>query len=135
MRSNGHRGAILLVDDDDSIRRLVKVSLERAGYAVFVASDGVLGLALFKQRQREIALLLTDVAMPNMNGLELADRILELDETLPVVFMSATSGADRGNGCVSKPFLGAELIAKIGTVLRPQLVVGPKYRTDDTLLS
>src|SRR5690242_20735298 len=112
-----HRGAILLVDDDDSIRKLVNACLVTAGYTVFAASDGDIGLALFNQKHEEIALLLTDVVMPNMNGVDLADRILELDGMLPVIFMSGSACPDRGNGCLSKPFRTSELVAKVGTVL------------------
>jgi two-component system cell cycle sensor histidine kinase/response regulator CckA len=135
MRPDEHPGAILLVDDDDSIRKLVKECLERAGYTVFAASDGNQGLDFFKQKQKEIALVLTDVVMPNMNGLDLADRILELDGTLPVVFMSGTVAADRGNGCVTKPFGGSELVAKVRTVLGAQRLVRRAHKTDHTLLS
>jgi DNA-binding response OmpR family regulator len=135
MRPDEHSGAILLVDDDDSIRKLVKECLERAGYRVFAACDGNTGLDFFRQKQEDIALLLTDVVMPNMNGVDLADRILELDGSLPVIFMSATVGADRGNGCVLKPFRGSELVAKIRTVLRPQPLVRPTLKTDHTRLS
>ena len=131
-----HRCAILLVDDDDSIRKLVKACLEGAGYTVFAASDGDIGLALFKQNQKEIALLLTDVVMPKMNGVDLADRIMELDVTLPVIFMSGTTiVADRGNGCLSKPFRGSELVAKVGMVLRPRPSVRPTPLAHHTLMS
>src|SRR5690242_8536508 len=112
-----HRGeqsrAILLVDDDDSVLKLVQEYLERAGYSVITAKDGALGLALFEQNRGKIALLLTDVTMPNMDGLELADRVLEVDGMLPVLFMSAVAHADRGNGCIAKPFRGSELLAKV----------------------
>lgn len=111
--------AILLVDDNDSIRGLVKSTLESAGYAVLEAADGAVGLAFFEQHLPEIALLLTDVAMPRMDGLELADRVLELNQELPVLFMSGTAhDADRGYGCVAKPFQGAELLARVGAVLQ-----------------
>jgi FixJ family two-component response regulator len=54
-----------------------------------------------------------------MNGLDLADRVLEIDRDLPVIFMSGTAAdVDRGYGCVAKPFQGSELIAIIGTALQ-----------------
>ncbi len=62
--------AILVVEDDESLMELVKVLLEKAGYAVFIAGDGDAGLALFQQYQPAISLVLTDVEMPRMNGLE-----------------------------------------------------------------
>ena len=129
-----NRGAILVVDDDDSIRQLVKACLENAGYTVFAASDGEIGLAFFKQQQKQIALLLTDVLMPNMNGIDLADRILELDGMLPVIFMSGSACPDRGNGCLSKPFRTSELVAKVGTVLAALPSVRP-LRANHALMS
>jgi|SRR5579871_474936 len=135
MPPDQYPGAILLVDDDHSIRKLVKECLEGAGYTVFAAGDGVVGLAFFKQRQEEIALLLTDVDMPGMNGLDLADRILELDGTLPVVFMSGAVTADRGNGCIPKPFREPELVAKVGTVMGTRRLARRTPKTDHTLPS
>jgi len=88
MRPDENPGAILVVDDDAAIRKLVQECLERAGYTVFAAGDGDVGFTFFQQKRKEIALVLTDVEMPKMNGLDLADRILELDQSLPVVFMS-----------------------------------------------
>jgi CheY-like chemotaxis protein len=128
MRSDNHPGAILVVDDDDCVRRVVKAFLEAAGYTVISATDGVAGLAFYQQNRPEIALLLTDVAMPNMNGLDLADRVLEIDGKLPVLFMSGTAGcADRGYGCMEKPFLGSELIARVGAALQHEAGRGPLF--------
>jgi DNA-binding response OmpR family regulator len=119
MEADEQPGTILVVDDDASIRGVVKAFLEAAGYTVVIARDGELGLDCFKQNRATIALLLTDIVMPNMNGLDLADRVLELDGKLPVLFMSGTAGnADRGYGCVKKPFRGSELLARVVAVLQ-----------------
>src|ERR1700728_1697853 len=104
-RATDNLGAILVVDDNIWIRQMVKVFLEAAGYAVVLAANGEIGLSFFKEKKREIALLLTDVERPQMNGLDLADQVLEIDRKLPVIFMSGTAAnADRGYGCVVKPF-------------------------------
>jgi CheY-like chemotaxis protein len=88
------------------------------GYFVVTAADGEEGLRYYQTHQASIALLLTDVTMPNMNGLELADRVLRLDSHLPVLFMSGdTCSADRGFGCVAKPFRPAELVERVSRVL------------------
>jgi DNA-binding response OmpR family regulator len=119
MHTDERRGAILVVEDNDDIRKGVKAFLESAGYTVICASDGVVGLAFFKQNRAAIALVLSDVMMPNMNGLELADRVLEIDKRLPVLFMSGNAyNADRGYGCVQKPFRGSELVARVGAALQ-----------------
>jgi two-component system OmpR family response regulator len=121
MQADENPRAILVVDDNASIRRLVKVLLEAAGYTVIIAVDGEAGLDFFIRNRAAIALLLTDIEMPSMNGLDLADRVLELEENLPVLFMSGTTGnADRGYGCVAKPFRGEELVARVEGVLRQQ---------------
>jgi DNA-binding response OmpR family regulator len=92
--------------------------LENAGYPVVTAADGEEGLLYYETHQSNIVLLLTDVMMPNMNGLELADRVLRLDSQLPVLFMSGDAwGADRGFGSVVKPFKSAELVARVNQVL------------------
>jgi DNA-binding response OmpR family regulator len=111
--------AILVVDDNAAIRLLVRDFLEAAGYTVIVAADGEAALDFFSRNRAVIALLLTDVEMPIMNGLDLADRVLELEGNLPVLFMSGTTGvADRGYGCVEKPFHGAELVARVEVALQ-----------------
>ncbi len=105
---------ILVVDDNLAIRALVRAFLERAGYTVATAVDGEDGLNFFKQHQSRIALLLTDVRMPEMSGLDLADRVQELDSSVPVLFMSGSSpDVKRGLGCVAKPFTSAQLVSKV----------------------
>jgi two-component system cell cycle sensor histidine kinase/response regulator CckA len=109
---------ILVVDDDRVIRTLVGASLEHAGYTVLVAADGVEGVSVFKQHQSDIALLITDVMMPNMNGFDLADCLLELDSQLPVIFISGNmQHADRGHGCIAKPFTCAALVSRVHQAL------------------
>lgn len=118
MKLDAYRDTILLVDDNLDIRACAQVFLEHAGYPVVAAADGEEGLRHYETHRSNIALLLTDVMMPNMNGLELADRVLGLDSQLPVLFMSGDAwGADRGFGCVVKPFKSAELVARVRQVL------------------
>ena len=112
-------GAILVVDDDEGVLGLVKAFLEGAGYTVVTAADGADGLTFFERHQAAIALILTDVAMPNLNGLDLADRVLEINGKLPILFMSGSAHhADRGCGCMAKPFRGSDLLDRVGAVLK-----------------
>ena len=69
-------GTILVVDDDGDVRMLVKDLLEFEGYAVLTAGDAETAMRVHEDCQSVVALLLTDVIMPNINGLELADRLL-----------------------------------------------------------
>jgi len=77
---------ILLVDDEYSMRETTSEVLESLGYKVFKASDGEQALEIFKARQQEIALILTDIVMPKMGGIELAKCIRQLDKRAPIIF-------------------------------------------------
>jgi CheY-like chemotaxis protein len=118
MSNDKQCGTILVVDDHVEVLALTKALLEQAGYSVAAAADGNEGLRYFKLHQSTIVLLLTDVIMPNMNGLELVDRVLGIDSQLPVLFMSGDSwGAHRGLECIAKPFLPAELLEGVKRTL------------------
>ena len=108
---------ILVVDDDCAIRRLVSIFLEIEGYAVLIAENAEAAMKLYREHQSNVALLLTDVVMPKMNGLELADQLLRREPQLPILFMSGSQDASRGFGCVAKPFTMAGLIRRVGEVL------------------
>jgi CheY-like chemotaxis protein len=123
MASAMERGTILVVDDNVDIRGFAKRFLETAGYTVLTAADGEEGLRFYEAHQSSITLLLTDVAMPKMNGVELADRVLGMDSKLPVLLMSGDVESDfRGLQCVAKPFQPAELIERVDRVLNAKSV-------------
>jgi len=85
----GHT-AILVVEDDSQVRRFVGRVLRAEGYAVLEASCGQEGLETFTSHgEKRIAVIITDVLMPNMNGPEMIDRILTLAPAVGVVFMTA----------------------------------------------
>jgi two-component system, OmpR family, alkaline phosphatase synthesis response regulator PhoP len=118
MTRDTNYGTILVVDDHVEILALVKAFLEHAGYSVATAADGIEGLRYYRRNQSSILLLLTDVRMPGMNGLDLADRVLGMDSQLPVVFMSGDPwGAHRGLECLAKPFRPAELLERVNRAL------------------
>lgn len=105
---------ILLVDDECEILALVRTFLERAGYVVITAGDGEEGLRAYEKYQSDIDLLLTDVSMPKMNGIDLAFHVRQLGPRLPILFMSAeTWRVDRSFACVQKPFKVDELILRL----------------------
>jgi two-component system cell cycle sensor histidine kinase/response regulator CckA len=106
---------ILVVDDDYAVRKLVKIVLETEGYDVLTADGAETAMKLYDQFP--VALLLTDVVMPNIDGPELADQLLQREPQLRVLFMSGSEGASRGFGCVAKPFTGAGLVRRVGEVL------------------
>ncbi|OGW32634.1 MAG: Fis family transcriptional regulator [Nitrospirae bacterium GWC2_56_14] len=79
--------SILIIDDDDSLRRVMEFSLVEAGYAVRTASSGEDGLRLFEQEAGDA--VVTDITMPGMGGMEVLARIREKDEQLPVIVITA----------------------------------------------
>jgi PAS domain S-box-containing protein len=82
------RQTILVAEDEASVRKSVRIFLERAGYTVVDAADGADALAAFERAPDDFGLLLTDVMMPQMGGRELAIRVMEKRPDLPIVFMS-----------------------------------------------
>ena len=76
MRSPRGNETILLVDDEEMIRKLGSLILQRQGYKVIVAEDGRAAIDIFHARQKEIDLVLLDLTMPHMTGLEVLEKIL-----------------------------------------------------------
>jgi len=119
MAKNTQRGKILVVDDNPDIRGFARMFLEDAGYGVVTATDGEEGLRFYEQHRPSINLLLTDVAMPKMNGLELAGRVLRIDSQLPVLFMSGDASiAGLGLECLTKPFRPNQLVEIVSRLLK-----------------
>lgn len=109
------RKTILLVDDEAPSRVLMTIILNQAGYTVLSASDGCEG-ARRLQGKEEISLLVTDLAMPGMNGAELARFAKSLRPELPILFVSGHLDCfpDSPNvPSITKPFTPFELIAAV----------------------
>jgi len=90
MVPGGHE-RVLLADDESSIRTLAKRILEQKGYKVKVASDGVEALELFKAGPDEFDLVVTDMGMPKMNGLQLSKEIRKIRSGIPIVICTGYS--------------------------------------------
>ena len=117
---------ILIVDDEEPIRQLLKYNLEREGYTTFQAANGL--QALEKARSEKIDLIILDLMLPDMSGLDIC-RILKNDSKttcIPIVMVTAkTEDADIVYGLelgaedyVTKPFSPKVLMARIKSVLR-----------------
>jgi len=112
------RQTILVADDDSAIRTLVRASLEDAGYAVLTARDGAEAFDVFQLGQEIIALLLSEVTLPKMNGLKLATAIRAVRPQLPVLLISGDiPHAECGWGYIAKPFTAGELAGRVRQVL------------------
>jgi DNA-binding response OmpR family regulator len=115
---------ILYVEDELSLGKIVKESLQSRGFDVVMESDGAKVLALFKQLAPAVCVL--DVMLPNKDGFEIAEEIRAIDPHVPILFLTAkTQTADLvkgftlgGNDYIRKPFSMEELIVRIDNLLR-----------------
>ncbi len=82
------RGTVLVVDDDKGVQLLVRRALAMRGFGVIIASSGEDALRLFEQHERELCLVLMDITMPNMSGVEALKRIRATGSELPVLLSS-----------------------------------------------
>ncbi|HVU05048.1 MAG TPA: sigma-54 dependent transcriptional regulator [Polyangiaceae bacterium] len=118
------RKQVLVVDDEPNLRRVLSAQLSRDGYDVHTAEDGVQALALLGDHH--IDMVITDLRMPNMDGMELLRRALVLDPELPVVMITAHGTVDNAvealkTGAfdyVTKPFDQDEVRAVVKKALR-----------------
>ena len=122
VRANGHGGGqgtptILVVDDEDLVRNFMSRVLLRAGYVVSSASNGREALTVLKAAA--VALVITDIRMPEMDGLELGRRISQLSLAPPVVYASASDNPPPGttDWYLQKPFTAAELTGMVRDIL------------------
>jgi DNA-binding response OmpR family regulator len=116
---------ILVADDDEDIREMLRYRLEKAGYAVIAAVDGKEALALAIAHKPDLAVL--DVMMPNLNGYEVTEEIRANEEIrgTPVIFLTASvqdaavaKGFEAGaNDYIRKPFSPQEFLARVSAAL------------------
>lgn len=115
---------VLVVDDSPTVRQLLELNLKKVpNIRVVHAIDGKDGLE--KVKTEKPALLLTDVNMPNMNGLELVAAIRETDKTLPIVVITTkgeAGDAEKGlaagaNAYITKPINGANLVETVRSLI------------------
>ena len=115
---------ILYVEDETFLGKIVKESLESRGYEVLMESDGNKVLTLFRQGGPDVCVL--DVMLPNKDGFTIADEIREIDQAVPIIFLTAKTQTEDvvkgftlgGNDYIRKPFSMEELIVRIQNVLR-----------------
>ncbi len=89
MGQPGYRpGTILFADDEPEVRAIARAALEQLGYHFIEAEDGKKALEIFEKEQANIGLVITDVLMPNLDGLGLSARLHKIDPDLPVLLLS-----------------------------------------------
>ena len=93
---NGKRGTILVVDDEEHIRHLVQTVMERAGYAVLEAENGVAGLAKFHKNAEAVSAVILDLKMPHMDGYEVMRELHMRRPDLPVIIFTGYDESEAG---------------------------------------
>lgn len=124
----GDGKTILLVDDEEVIRAVAKTALEKLGYKVLLARDGLEGIQVFKRNQDSIDLVILDLVMPRMGGAGCFEKIKEIQSDVRVILMSGFNRNRRVNdlmskGCLfflRKPFELKDLV----TLVRETALVG-----------
>jgi CheY-like chemotaxis protein len=121
-----HVGTILVVDDQEGVRALIRRELSAHGHTVLEAADGAEALHLVRRRNGAVDVILSDVVMPQMNGPELATHIGVEFPDVPVILMSAFTPAGVAHVGLSetlvpvlrKPFEPAQLTELVGLALQ-----------------
>jgi DNA-binding response OmpR family regulator len=118
-------GRILLIDDDTQFRKLVTVMLTSAGYDVQEASNGIAGLASYRQQRADV--VLTDILMPEMEGLETIRELRKIDPQVKIIAMSVEGEGRFGHLTIAlrmgarrilhKPFSSDELLTTVTEVI------------------
>jgi len=132
---------VALVDDEQNIRELVGYALKQEGYRVATYRNGEEAWNAFSQSLPDLVIL--DIIMPRMDGLELCRKIRKLSETLPLIFLSSKDeefdkvlGLELGaDDYLCKPFSTRELLTRVKVLFRRQaLAKGEKPKTEQTTL-
>lgn len=118
---------ILLVEDEDSMRKFLAAQLRAEGHHALLAANGEAALSMSEKYPEPIHLLITDVMMPVMNGKELADRLCTLRPDIKVLFISGYRREDifpddvceERNDWLPKPFAGSDFLRKVKEMLNP----------------
>jgi CheY-like chemotaxis protein/anti-sigma regulatory factor (Ser/Thr protein kinase) len=116
---------LLVVEDEDSVRRMARRMLESIGYTVLTARSAAEALLMLERRDQKVHLMLTDVVMPGMSGPDLVARLAEIHPGIRVLYTSghADNAAlrdavlDGGIEFISKPYTRAELTRKVRDIL------------------
>ena len=120
-------GTILVVDDEPLLRDLAKMTLERCGYAVIIAENGLEAVNIFRENPAGITAVLLDLTMPVMSGEDAFHLIRELRKDVPVIISSGYGeffarkqfGPADAVGFLQKPYTAAKLAKKLNQIITP----------------
>lgn len=112
---------VLIVDDEENITQITAATLEKFGYQTLTASDGTEALAIYAQNTEEIAVVLTDMAMPFMDGAATIRALRRLNANLPIIAASGLPPAETKslnvNAFLSKPYTAEKLLTALAKIL------------------
>jgi DNA-binding NtrC family response regulator len=114
---------VLCVDDEPVVLRACCIALSHAGFRTLVAENGAAGLDVYLEFKDEIALVLADIVMPAVNGIDMADSIRQVDPQAKILLMSSYSDhvlERQGRQTfpfIRKPFINLSLIERVRSVL------------------
>jgi nitrogen-specific signal transduction histidine kinase/CheY-like chemotaxis protein len=116
---------VLIIEDDDEFRKVESAILEKLGYTVYMASDGVEGIEIFKAKNNEISLVVLDLIMPKMNGWEILSEMRKIKPAIPSLFVTGygLDGAymkyipEEGIDILQKPFSFDALSQKVREII------------------
>lgn len=122
-------GTILVVDDDDGVRTVATMSLERGGFRVISVRDGEECMAVMRQSGTEFDAVLLDLTMPKLNGAQTCRLIAQMRPELPVVMTSGYAEPDAAGqfdmrdvaGFLQKPFTPANLVRMVQDAVRRRM--------------
>jgi two-component system, cell cycle sensor histidine kinase and response regulator CckA len=130
----GGNETLLVVDDDETILKVVNETLSESGYKVFAMNDSISALNIFKKLPQEISMVITDIGMPKMDGRELIERIKEVKPEVKVIAISGQMKhiADKDgirdiDGFLKKPFESTYLLSVVRRILDMKTKSSPLY--------
>jgi PAS domain S-box-containing protein len=124
VNADARTGTVLLVEDEDDVRELIREVLELAGYRVLAATSGPEAVETCRRHQGEIDLLITDVVMPDMSGREVAERVRRERPRIGILYTSGYTddvltlqGLRKAEGLLPKPFDAETLLRRVQALL------------------
>lgn len=117
---------VLIAEDEAAIREIIAITLKRAGYEVTEACDGQMALNIYAEKNGDFDVVLLDIMMPNLDGLEACKRLRNASSTVGIIMLTAkTQEMDKVSGLlmgaddyITKPFSPSELMARVDSVYR-----------------
>jgi CheY-like chemotaxis protein len=121
----GHGELVLVIDDETALRTIIQLVLESFGYRVLLAESGTKALVLYAQHEAEIAVVLTDIMMPGMDGFATTEMLLAINPHVKVIAASGLASADivtqamraGVKGFIPKPYIIETLLKLFAAVL------------------